>query len=68
MTEQSVSMTQVQVRLMGRLLKVVTEDQLDRLLLAMEEIASNGQGLVTLKIYRGHLRFIERTFTDDMRE
>ena len=60
--------TAAQVRAMSRLLEVLSVEQVEQLTLALAEVSTNGQGHVTVKIYRGHPRFIEKTVTDDLRE
>lgn len=54
-------------RLITKMLAVMTLDDAELFIAALEEIKAHGQGVVTIKVYRGHIRFIERTFTDDLR-
>jgi hypothetical protein len=64
--QPEVILTAAQVRIMARLLVVLNLEQIEQLTEAIEDICEHGQGIASVKIYRGHGRFIDRTYTDNM--
>lgn len=61
-------LTPREARLLRRLTTILSPDNLERLVAALEEVQANGQGEVWVLIYKGVPRFIKKMFTDDLRE
>lgn len=66
-SQPEIVLTTIQLRIFQRLLAVMTADQVEEFVGAVEEIVSADNGDVIVRFYQGHPRFIGKLAWNDWR-